>query len=249
MSVPRHNHGTKPPDGFGWGDPIAEQLKLCWAAPNFLCDGRMVYRNTRRGELFWLNDPKATGAPPVTWQVAPAHTTPQELLSGEGYVGHMDLAPYAKIASLVYPDLSPRAGWGFEFDPRPTDAPGCVLIKRSAHIATEKPTVGHEWYYIDPAKGYAVVRLEAFTLPANVPADLKAAPDRYSVRMEDFHQSPQGFWYPSLVRDSMPLSRGPNQKVGSKVQRLTTTVHYHFDFDVPLPDWLFLIDDASKPKQ
>jgi len=124
-----------------------------------------------------------------------------------------------------------------------------VLIKRSAHIATEKPTVGHEWYYIDPAKGYAVVRLEAFTLPANVPADLKAAPDRQSVRMEDFHQSPQGFWYPSLVRDGMPLSHGPNQKVGSKVQRLTTTVHYHFDFDVPLPDSLFLIEDPGKSKK
>ena len=70
----------------------------------------------------------------------------QDLLSGEGNLGHINLAPYAKIASLIYPDLTPRFGWGFEFDPHPADAPGCVLIKRSAHLAKAEPTLEHDWY-------------------------------------------------------------------------------------------------------
>jgi hypothetical protein len=230
--------GARPPDGLGWQEPAARKLRLSWVGANLLCNGRLVYVN--KG----LRTPKVTN---TNWEIAPARLTPQELLSGEGR-GHLDLAFYAKFASLVYPDLSPKAGWGFEFDPKPTDAPGCVLIKRSAQVASEKPRVGHEWYYIDPAKGCAVVRVEAFTLPANVPANPEASSRRQSIRMEDFRQSPQGFWYPQLIRDAMPLSSDAGEEVGPRSRRSATTVHYHFDFDVPIPDSLFSVDTAGKPK-
>jgi hypothetical protein len=235
--LPGARRGAMPPDGLGWGDPLAEQLKLSWLGRNLACDGRTVYKNARRG---------AKGAPAVQWQAAP-QLAPQALLSGEGF-GYIDLAPYAKIASLLYPDLSPRPGWGFEFDPRPADAPTCVLIKRSARLAVKEPTVGHEWYYIDPAKGYAVVRAELFNLPAGAPAGPEPPADRTSIRMEDFHQSPQGFLYPRLIHDSGPVS-GPNQKIGSEAQTNGSTAHYHFDFDVLLPDSLFAVDGASEPKE
>jgi hypothetical protein len=223
--VPEVQIHWAPPDGLGWGDPFVEQLKLSWLGPLYLCDGRTVYRNANLPTRF----EKPQVAKPVTWQPA-EHIAPRDLLSGEGH-GSMNLAPHVKFASLVYPDLSPLPGWGFEFDPRPPTAPGCVLIKRSAHLATEKPTVGHEWYYLDPTKGYAVVRAELFNLPADAPADPKADPGRQTIRLEEYQKSPQGFWYPGVIYDRR------------------VTVHYSFDFSVALPDWLFAMDDVSKSRK
>ena len=92
--------------------------------------------------------------------------------------------------------------------------------------------MGHEWYYIDPAKGHAVVRVDLFSLPANTPMDPKGT-QRQSIRMEDFHESPQGFWYPRVIRNTA------NDE----------TVFCHFDFGIELPDWLFASDAASERKE
>src|SRR5450631_2782008 len=108
----------------------------------------------------------------------------------------LPMAPGAKIASLLCPDLSPKPGWGFEFDAKPADAPGCVLIKRSAGASFPKGAIGHEWYYLNPAKGYSVVRAELFSLPPEEKAEPVATRGQ-NLRMEDFRQSPQGFWYPA----------------------------------------------------
>jgi hypothetical protein len=139
-------------------------------------------------------------------------------------------ARIARFASLLFPDLSPVPGWDFELDPRPSAIPGCVVIKRSAGIAANEPQVGHEWYYLDPGKGYAVVRIELFNLPAKV--DPSSAQDRQTTHLEDFKKSPQGFWYAGMIQD--PARR--------------STTHYHFDFGAALPDWLFAVD-ASKSKK
>jgi hypothetical protein len=233
----QHLWGAKPPDGLGWSDPIVEQLKLSWICPNLICDGRMVYQNTRQGDIARYNDPKAKGPPKVTWQVAPLHITPQELLSGEGF-GDMPLAPYVKIASLVYPDLIPIINSGFEFDPHLADAPGCVLIKSS--VLLTNGTVAYMRYYIDLEKGCAVVRKEVFDLPPDAPVNPSAAVDWDSYRMEDFQQSPQGFWYPNSIH---------YKKTGSGVRSIESTVHYHFDFNVEIPDSLFIVDHPSEPKK
>jgi hypothetical protein len=244
-SLPQNMWGSKPPDGLGWGDLSAEKLKLSWLGPNFICDGRMVYQNTRQGDIARYNDPKAKGPPKVTWQVAPLYITPQELLSGGGD-GSLPLAMFAKFASLVYPDLTPKEGWGFEFVPHPAGAPGCVLIKRSAE--TTMQTIAHEWFYIDPAKGCAVVRIERFSIPLDAPADMPVDPNasanRDAHRMEDFQQSPQGFWYPKSIH-----YENRSQNVNPRVRFLESTVHYHFDFDVELPDSLFAVDHASEPEK
>jgi len=226
---------VKPPDGLGWGDPSIEKLKLSWLGPLYLCDGQKVYENTSLSEEISrrrFGDPQPPK--PVAWQAV--DIAPQDLLSGDNLTGAAwRLARNAKFASLLFPDLAPVPGWGFEFDSRPSAVPGCVLIKRSASIATEKPQVGHEWYYLAPTKGYAVVQVELFNLPANV--DPKSAKERQTIHLEDFKKSPQGFWYASVVRDT---------------SRRSTThyhYHYHFDFGAALPDWLFTVDDASKSRK
>jgi hypothetical protein len=192
---------------------------MSWMGPTYICDGRTVYSNAK----------DAANPLPPDWQLAPMWVTPRSLLSGGdvGYVGghgRVGDVSYANCASLVYPDLSPTYGWGFEFDPKPADAPGCVLIKRS------NPP-GHEWYYIDPAKGCAVVRVELFNLSVGAKPASTLPTDRETVRLEDFQLSPQGFWYPKVVRDtSSPAD----------------VLHYHFDFDPVLPDSLFVVDSEIK---
>ena len=90
-----------------------------------------------------------------------------------------------------------------------------------------------------PAKETALaregIRDKAETVPANL----------FLSRMEAFEQSPQGFWYPKSIH----MMSGPNQQAGSDVPHFTATMHYHFDFDVALPDSLFVLDDASGPRE
>jgi hypothetical protein len=120
------------------------------------------------------------------------------------------------------------------------------LIKRSARLATDEPTVGHEWYYLDPNKGYAVVRAELFNLPADAQADPKAAAERQTILLEDFQRSPQGFWYPNVIHDIAWRRPAPNQKPGPEVRDRTSTMHYLFDLGAALPDRLFVMDEVSK---
>jgi hypothetical protein len=235
---------AKPPDGLGWGDPFLEKLKLSWAGPLYLCDGLSVYFNRN---LSWPGGGKKDAT--ITWK-REEQVAPRDLLSGEGRAG-VGLASHVKIASLVYPDLSGVVG--IEFDPRPPAMPGCVLLKWSA-LGNAEPTMRyHQWYYLDPTKGYAVVRAEEFELPPGAPADPLTARWRAIVRLEDFQQSPQsqqlpqGFWYPSTVQRSEVDLEPRFQKGEPEVRHRSFTVHYHMDFNVALPDSLFAMDEAGKP--
>jgi hypothetical protein len=196
--------------------------------PLYVCDGTRVWKNAN-----------VQGDGPPQWEPA-RHPAPQDLMSGEG-LGALPLAPHVKLASLLYPDLSPEAGWGFEFDPQPAEAPGCVLLKRSARLATAEPLTGHEWYYIDPAKGHAVVRAELFNLPTGKPADPSASPTRQTILLEDFQQSPQGAWYCCVVHNSTSTS-GNEPGSNGRARSSKTTIQYQFNFSAELPEDLFTIE-------
>jgi len=230
------DHRAKPPAERNWGEWFDEQLKLNPPIPLYICDGTAV----------WENSTFQPGTEPK-WQLS-QHTAPQDLMLGEG-LGLLSGAPYVKFASLLFPDLSPKPGWPFEFDPAPADAPGCFLLKRSARLATAEPLVGHEWYYVDPVKGHAVVRAELFNLPPDTPGDPKASQLRQTLRMENFKKSPRDFWYPTVVHDTRPTIPGNNRQGKGPIQRVKTTARYHFDFDADLPDSLFSIDDADMPTE
>lgn len=229
-------HPPKPADGQAVIDWFAERLKRSEPIPQYLCDGKTVYRN---------RSPGRSGEEGIQWQKAGRYLAPQDLMS-VGWVsytvGGLSLAPYVKLWGLVYPDLTPEGSTPFELDLRPSDAPGCVLTKRSCELTDR--SVWHEWCYIDPAIGHAVVRAEAFLLPADSEADS----ERQSFRMEDFQQSPKGFWYPTVIRHTMHLPSAERDdddemSVRKTIPR-TTTVYYHMDSDAVLPDSLFTIDEA-----
>jgi len=196
-----------PAAGQSWEDWLEGRLKQ--TSPRYLCDGKTVYKNSERLD---------SGL--VKWQSENA--APQDLLSGARSAG--SLSGNIQFVQKVYPDLAVPQGWTFEFDPQPADAEGCVLIRISAELAGGGQR-GYEWYFIDPAKGHAVVRTEMFNLPVGEKPDNLPA-DRQTIRMEDFRQSPTGFWYPTAIHESR--------------QGVDTTIQYRFDFDAELPDSLFV---------
>ena len=123
---------------------------------------------------------------------------PPALMSGDRSSG---LPDWVRVPHLVYPDLTPQPGWGFEFEPAAADAPGCALLKISANLATTEPMKAHEWYWIDPAKGFAVVRCERFNLPADVPP----GPDQFAMGQ-------------SLRHGTIPASRGRRLVSGNRAR-------------------------------
>ena len=80
-----------------------------------------------------------------------------------------------------------------------------------------------------------------FNLPRGEQGDPEASDLRQTIRMQNFQQAPQGFWYPTLVHNTSP-------GIPRNDQPLKTTARYHFDFDANLPDALFTIDDAQHSK-
>lgn len=216
------------PDDHSAGACFDEQLELVERVPLYICDGKNVSRN-----------PNIRSGTQPQWQASP-RLAPQDLMSGDG-LGRLSGAGQVKVASLLYPDLSLNPGWGFEFDMNPAEAPGLVLIKRSARLASTKPRVGHEWYYFDPTKGHALVRAELFNLPLDTPADPEAAQIRQTIRTEEFEKSPNGVWYCRVVNDRTPISN-PNLGQDGPTGYHETITRYHFDFDPDLKDSIFKID-------
>lgn len=202
-----------------------EQL-LRMSVPWYRCDGKSVYKN-------------AVGrhAAEPSWEAT--RMAPQELLSG-GRDGGLPQA--VRFAQILFPDLTPIPGFGFEFDPRSQVADGRVLIRVSARLATHEPMTAHEWYFIDSQQGPAVVLTELFNLPAGSAPYPTKTDLRQTIRVEDLDKSPAGGWYPKLIRNIRPGTDGRDENGKPRSTRSETTIQYHFDFDAELPDSLFTLD-------
>jgi hypothetical protein len=230
----------EPPDDAKLGGWIEAQLPHCDHHPDFVCDGTNVYEPNRapHGPI------KETGG----WHKS-SHLAPGDLLSASGSSWGGGFGA-VKFVEKVFPDRFGIAGFHYEFDPDPADAPGCVVWKLSARLATAEPLVGHEWYYIDPQKGDAVIRAELFSLPPDATVSPEATPMRSTSVMDGYRQAPTGFWYPTRVRETMStLDPNAPQKAPEKPHRMTQTIRYHFDFDTKLSDSLFKVDEVQQPKQ
>jgi hypothetical protein len=232
--VPKQGRLSQPPDEAKFASWIEKQLARCDRSSMSLCDGTAVYED-------------GGGAPRSNreagnWRVS-SRFGPGDLFSATGSGG---VVPAVNFVAKVFPDRFGVAGWNYSFDPHPADAPGCVLWKLSARLATAQPLLGHEWYYIDPRKGDAVVRIESFSLPPDSKASADSTPFRSTVVMDDFRQSPRGFWYPLMIRETNSTA-DPNARPGVQESpaRMTQPIRYHFDFDAKLPDSLFKPDAAA----
>ncbi len=216
-------------------DWFAELLKRANSIPLYICDGKTVYRNPSLGR---------SAEKDVRWRRVGRYVAPQDLMSVAWLSCRgLAFAPYVKLWELVYPDLTPDGDATFELDRRPSDAPGYVLTKRSCKMSDL--SVWHEWCYVDPAKGHAVVKAELFYVPADTPPDPESCTEHWSMRMEDFRQTTNGLWYPTVLRNTGFIVEHEDEMAGRKPTPRTTTVYYHMDLDADLPDSLFTIDDAQ----
>jgi hypothetical protein len=239
LYLPKRSIGplAEPAPGADLGDWFETQLAQSDQYPRYLCDGGTVYEQT------WSEF--GTNAKSSGWHPSP-HVAPTDLLSATGASG---VPNYVTVAAKIFPDRFGNFGYHYEFDAHPADAPGCVLWKLSLRLAAAVPLVGHEWYYLDPRKGYAVVRTESFNLPAEAPANPESTPFRQTLVMEDFRQSPGGFWYPTVIRDTnSAVDPNVRRNPADKPVRTISTLLYHFDFNPPLPDSLFTIDEVRNSK-
>lgn len=201
----------------------AEQLGTPERTPLYICDGKSV----------WYNRATQPGAKPM-WERS-SSVAPVDLMSGEG-LGNLAGAAGVKFPLLLYPDLSRKSGWEFEFDAAPKDNPGLVVVMRSARLATTEPKVGHEWYYIDPARGHAVVKAELFTVSVDQPVDPETANVRQTLTMKDLNVSTKGVWSARSVETRQPITQGPGQAVTGHVDSVT---RYSLIFDPTLDEDLF----------
>ena len=206
-------------NGPTWNVWFEERLKMDPPKPLYICDGKTVWENTRP------NDRKGP-----RWKVS-SDPAPQDLLSGsnEGLSGFEN---YASFAFYVYPDLFPRSNSTIVLAPNTGDNSGLILLN---NVGLTPAPVVLGTVLVDPAKGHAVVRREWFGGRPGKPTQ--------TITMENFQQSPQGFWYPTLLRDTPLFSQGGTLfGPPPPTEKGEATVRYHFDFEAELPDSLFTPD-------
>jgi hypothetical protein len=224
-----------PPAGSAeWDAWWQEQLAQTRACPWYVCDGQAVFENA---------DPAGfLNGGPLKWKRSES-VGPSDLSSGD----RSGQLPYpVRFERLVYPDLTPAPGFTLELDVQPRNAPGCVLVKLSATSTNPRYPAAHEWYWVDPSTGHALVRVEKFSLPAAVPADPAKSRSRQTTVMKEFQKSPQGFWYPGVVEDSLPMSEIGKAPADGAQRTIKTEFHYYFDFDSEIPDAVFDVEEAAR---
>lgn len=199
-----------------------EQLGKTERVPLYICDGQAV----------WHNQSPLRGTTAV-WERS-NHIAPTDLMSGEG-LGNLAGAGNIKFPSLLYPDLSRKAGWEFTCDETPEDNLGLVVIKRSARLATATPQVGHEWYFIDPKKGHAVVKAELFNTSADQQAELESTDSRQTIVMKDLRETMNGTWVARSIEMSNPVVSQDMKSSG----QITTATQFDMIFDPEFKDGLF----------
>ncbi|MBN2294074.1 MAG: hypothetical protein JXM70_16730 [Pirellulales bacterium] len=134
----------------------------------------------------------------------------------------------------VYPALSGRGGWHYQttVDPRPTSGPeGTVLVENLKRNPSESPgrPCGTR-YWADPARGYAVRQVQY--LKTGQAEDSKQG----LVEMQQLALSPNGLWYPVVVRHVKNVHNNDGN-VSDSYSR------YYLDFEADIPDTMFDVNE------
>lgn len=198
-----------------------------------ICDGSSVWRKgmTRgRGDEHWRFQEEVL---------------PSDLWGSTRQGRHIYESEGMLLLSQVYPIPSSFRG-EMQLDRSPLDATGCIVLKKILRYGGTLPLTREHWTTVDTALGFAVVKSELIRRNEHGVAEVEE-----EVTMENFVQTPTGFWYPMIIRRN---DRGANQimvsitngnrhskAVRSRTNRETVTYLY-FDPNPQLPDSLFEID-------
>jgi len=123
----------------------------------------------------------------------------------------------------AYPFLQGAKSWSYKttLDPHPDNGPaGTVLYESHGKSSGAR-------YWMDPARGYVVSQMQWLT-PGQPETTQKGR-----VEFKNFAMSPNGFWYPTVVRQ---LQNGVSMEDGTTSD---TYFGFYLDFEAEIPDELF----------
>jgi hypothetical protein len=122
-----------------------------------------------------------------------------------------------------------NAPYAMTINPRPEHGPlGCVLVEALRATRGGGKTIGQR-VWVDPARGYLVLRNETLEGAAEKPEVSQA------IEVTDLAQSPSGRWYPTRLR---AVGGSVSLETGRKTDYY---INYYLDFDAEFPDELFEI--------
>ncbi len=209
------------PADLGTSDWWKEHLARFDFTPSAICDGKKVYRAGS-------SDPKHPKK--RKWE---AHGNATAVTRG--------LAREYAVERHAYPSLPiPSADWTGTLDLHPKDGPsGTVLLTVRATRDYGANAYHIQRFWLDPARGYVTCRHELDGLQQpDVQATDQSVMRKNVYVMEDFKRSPQGVWYPTIVRRKNVIDQDEDG-----VRESDRTYRFWIDFDVDMPDSLFEAKD------
>jgi hypothetical protein len=216
------------PVGKAWDEWWKTRLEAGDAHLFYVCDGKKVMFNAATGGRKERMKQK--------WE-SEKWFGPSELLDpNAGTMGGGQ-----NIVREAFPDLAPRPGTAYEFVKEPAEGPpGFVLVKTCALTTDGK--VSHLWSRLDPKKGYAQIQRISFGVRRDEKSPTPERAEEYStIFLDDYQQSPQGFWYPGKIR-TVRFARKKGEVPEAKPVQISEEVRrYEFNFEAELPDSLFSI--------
>jgi RNA polymerase sigma-70 factor (ECF subfamily) len=216
-----------------WRQHLAE----CEPVPIIVCDGDRVYHYERQGE----DDSSAerTWVEQRTVMISPGRAHSAARSFGDAGRFMIELEAFPKIVAAPQVTMT--------VDPAGTGGPaGSVLVETKFAISGAPAECDDAYqrqrFWLDPQRRYAALACEVYNSAA-----VERDPDRVlkATGYDEFRQSPQGIWYPTLVRRKR-IKRAGDQDVVTRHGDKET--RFFLDFSVDLPDELFRpTTDASRP--
>ncbi len=193
-------------------------------APHEICDGSTYWSNEAR-PAGWNDQPNKPN--PITWDRTkwpqPQWNSRQERSAGSTRTAPLHIAYPQNLVNLSN-DSTPILILS------PTDD-AANIVKVILRTGVASSPSGEERFWIDTHRSHMVVRHDSVTF------DLSHVPPgeliSFSEIVEKADRSPQGIWYPTLIRHIFPM-----EKNGEKTTVETITRHY-LDFAVNFTDGMF----------
>jgi len=225
---------ARPPDASeipaGEADLAAwwrEHLAGCEPVPLMVCDGNRVYRYKSEVEDGSSAERKWVEQRTVMITPGRGHSAARSFGDAGLYLIELEVFPEIASAAQVTIRLDPTGCGG------PT---GSVLVETKLGLVGGLAESGVAYqrhrFWLDPKRGYLALKQETSNA-----ASVEADADRMleAAQYDDFRRSPQGIWYPTLVRRER-MSRVADPGPGT---RHSDDIHFFLDFSTELPDELF----------
>lgn len=213
-----------PPDAKNGTAFWRAELKKLSTLPLLVCDGKTVWR--------WqcpdLNRP-CEG----TWK---GHHTRHGRAAAQSFGDSGRV--FIDSLAYPYPGLVPSSRATLDLVPDASGGPpGALLIHRTFLPPSDDVNVYRQVrFWIDPAKRYATVQTEFFDNPAVERDPASSAVKQHDVMVfEQFQQSPQGIWYPTILR----RRAGGASRIADQAPKDVEVRRYWLDFAPEMPDSLF----------